>query len=159
MEKQNANLAIMNPNKVWVVQELDKLINEWEKWQKEVAQIKDYPYDSQTKTDVFADGEENMQKHEILQAKTLAFLNNNIKGHGFIIGFDGKHCDRTDLRLKHRVKHRLQQLKILQASLQYAQVPDSFWKKKGKELIDKIAGVAPEVAAKIATGMLKNPTS
>lgn len=159
MEKQNTNLTIMNPNKVWVVQELDKLINEWEKWQKEVAQIKDYPYDSQTQTDVFADGEENMQKHEILQAKTLTFLNNNIKGHGFIIGFDGERCDRTDLRLKHRVKHRLQQLKILQASLQYAQVPDSFWKKKGKELIDKIAGTAPEVAAKIATEMLKNPTS
>jgi len=54
-----------------------------------------------------------MNIHEIFQAKTLTFLNNNITGHGFIKGFDGKAGDRTDLRLKIRVKHRLHQLRIL----------------------------------------------
>jgi hypothetical protein len=58
-----------------------------------------------------------MQKHEVLQNRTLAFLNRNIKGHGVITGFDGSHCDRTDLRLKHRVKHRLQELRVLRACL------------------------------------------
>lgn len=126
-------------------------------WQKEVAQIQDHPYDPQTQTDVFADGEENMQKHEILQAKTLTFLNNNIRGHGFIKGFDGRACDRTDLHLPHRVKHRLHQLKILQTSLQYAEVPDSFWKKKGKELVDKVTNLPTDVATQVAAEWLKNP--
>lgn len=118
MEEQIINLAIKNPNKGWVGKELNKLIEEWVAWQKEVEQIEDHPYDPKTQTEVFVDGEENMQKHEILQAKTLTFLNNNIDGHGFIKGFDGNSCDRTDLRLKHRVKHRLQELYVLRACLE-----------------------------------------
>lgn len=157
MEEQLSNLAIKNPNKGWVVKELCKLIDEWVAWQKEVDQIQDHAYDPNTQLDVFADGEENMQEHEILQAKTLTFLNNNIEGHGFIKGFDGKGCDRTDLRLKHRVKHRLKQLEILQACLQYADVPDSFWKKKGKELVEKIANLPKDVAVQVASEWLKNP--
>jgi hypothetical protein len=157
MEEQITNLAITNPNKSWVVKELTKLIDEWVAWQKEVDQIQDHAYDPNTQLDVFADGEENMEKHEILQAKTLTFLNNNIEGHGFIKGFDGGSCDRTDLRLQHRVKHRLKQLKILQACLQYAEVPDSFWKKKGKELVEKIANLPADVAAQVASEWLKNP--
>ena len=81
-------LEIINSKKAWVVNELDGLISEWESWQLEVAQIKDHPYDTNTQSNVFADGEENMDKHEILQTKTLTFLNNNIRGHGFIVGFD-----------------------------------------------------------------------
>jgi len=104
-----------------------------------VEQIQDHPYDPNIQLDVFADGEENMQKHEVLQAKTLTFLNNNISGHGFIKGFDGSGCDRTDLRLKVRVKHRFHELRILQSCLKYAEVPDSLWKKKGKELVEKIS--------------------
>jgi len=157
MEEQIINLSIKNPNKGWVVKELNKLIEEWVAWRKEVEQIEDHPYDPQTQTEVLADGEDNMQKHEILQAKTLTFLNNNIDGHGFINGFEGRGCDRTDLRLKHRVKHRLQQLKILQASLQYAGVPESFWKKKGNELVEKIANLPADVAAQVASEWLKNP--
>ncbi len=85
MEKQITNLTIINPDKDWVVKELNKLIDEWEAWQKDVVQIQDHPYNRNTQTEVFADGEENMRKHEILQGKTLTFLNNNIRGHGFII--------------------------------------------------------------------------
>lgn len=92
MEHQIEKLEIINQNKNWVISELDSIVSEWEGWQKTVADIKDHPYDQNTQLDVFADGEENMEKHEILQAKTLTFLNNNIKGHGFISGFDGNSC-------------------------------------------------------------------
>lgn len=100
-----------------VLNRFDNLIAEWENWSKEVDQIVDQPYDRNAQSEVFADGQMMMQKHEILQNRTLAFLNRNIKGHGFITGFDESHCDRTDLRLKHRVKHRLQELRLLRACL------------------------------------------
>lgn len=157
MEKQITNLEITNPRRAWVVSELEKLVREWEVWQQEVAQIQDHPYDPNTHLEVFADGEENMQKHEILQAKTLTFLNNNIKGHGFITGFDGQKCDRTDLRLSYRVKHRLQQLRILRASLQYAWVPDALWVQKSKEIANKIVDAGAEAGAKIVLEYMKNP--
>ena len=112
--------AIINPNREWVIAELAKLRQEWALWAEDVARIVDRPFDPRTQSDVFADGEANMQRHEVLQAKTLTFLNNNIEGHGFIDGFDGTGCDRTDLRLKYRVKHRLSALEALQASLVYA---------------------------------------
>jgi len=101
-----------------IVRRVGDIIAEWEKWSSEVANIVDQPYDRNTQSEVFKDGEDMMHKHEILQMKTLAFLNKNIKSHGFINGFDGTHCDRTDLRLKHRVKHRLQELRVLHACLQ-----------------------------------------
>jgi hypothetical protein len=155
--EQVENLEFLNPNRPWVMKELDKLYKDWLIWEREVSEIVDQPYDRKTQSNVFADGEEMMQKHEILQAKTLTFLNNNIKGHGFIKGFDGKRCDRVDLRLKYRVKHRIQALRILIASLEYARVPESYWKQKGKELIDKIIDKAPDAAIDIATNYLKNP--
>ena len=61
-----------------------------------------------------------MLRHDVLQARTLTFLNNNIKGHGFIFGFRGGHVDRRDLRLKIRVKHRLRDLEVLSACLEWA---------------------------------------
>lgn len=157
METQNENLEILNPNKNWVIKELDNLIAEWGKWQTEVEQIQDHPYDLDTQTEVFADGEDNMEKHTILQAKTLTFLNNNIKGHGFIKGFDGTECDRTDPRLKIRVKHRLRQLRILQASLKYAWIPEAYLKRKAKELTDKVIEAGTDAGAKILLEYLKNP--
>ncbi len=157
--EQVENLEFLNPNKAWVVKELNKLYSEWEAWDQEVSNIVDQPYDKNTQSEVFADGEEMMQKQEILQGKTLTFLNNNIKGHGFIKGFDGTRCDRIDLRLKFRVKHRMQSLRILRASLEYAKVPESFWKEKAKELVDKIIDKSSEAAIEIASRYLKNPTS
>ncbi|MCK4829381.1 hypothetical protein KA005_77370 [bacterium] len=157
METQIEKLEIINPNKNWVISELNSLILEWEVWQNAVAEIQDRTYDKNMQTEVFADGEENMDKHEILQAKTLTFLNNNIKGHGFIIGFDGKGCDGTDLRLKIRVKHRLQQLRILQESLKYALVPEAYVVRKVKEITDKIIASGTEAGTRILLEYLKQP--
>jgi hypothetical protein len=152
-------LEITSTNTAWVVAELDALYAEWLEWQREVEKIVDQPYDRQTQSDVFADGEAMMHRHEVLQAKTLTFLNNNVRGHGFIRGFDGQRIDRTDLRLRIRVKHRMHQLDLLRASLQYAKVPESFWKQKGKELVDKIAKKTGDAAIDVAASYLKNPLS
>ncbi len=78
-------------------------------------------------------------------------------GHGFVKGFDGQGCDRTDLRLRHRVKHRLQNLRVLKASLEYARVPESYWREKGKELVDNIIDKGGDAAIGIAASYLKNP--
>ncbi len=148
-------LALTNPNKAWVFKELDALISEWRDWQKTVDEIKDHPYDHQTQSKVYADGEANLKTHRILQEKTLVFLDNNISGHGFIYGRDGTRIDRDDRRLKIRVKHRIDDLDQLRASLQYAKVPEGYWTSKAKEMLDKVAGKAPETALGIATSYLK----
>ena len=155
--KQVQNVEITNPNRSWVGSEFEKLYAEWVSWQAEVAQIIDQPYDRNTQSEVFADGEDNMRKHDVLQAKTLTFLNNNIKGHGFIDGFDGTHIDRTDLRLRIRVKHRMHQLDMLRASLEYAKVPEAFWKQKGKELVEILLKKSGDAAVDVAASYLKNP--
>ncbi len=151
------NLTITNPRKSWVVEELEALIKEWEDWQGFVATIEDHTYNKQTHSEVYADGEENMEKLSILQMKTITFLDNNTSGHWFIIGRNINGVDRTDLRLPIRVKHRLRDLREIHASLQYALLTDSFWKEKGKEMIDKIANKSPEAALEIVSSYLKNP--
>lgn len=150
-------LTISNPRKEWVINELGSLVEQWELWQKDVSGIEDHPYNTNTHSEVFADGEENMEKHSILQMKTITFLENHIAGHWFIDGRYERGCDRTDLRLNIRAKHRLKELREIHASLEYALLTDSFWKQKGKEVIDKIADKSPEVALKIVSGYLKNP--
>ncbi|WP_243384122.1 hypothetical protein [Geothrix alkalitolerans] len=155
--QQVVNLELTNPNQAWVVAELEKLYLEWSDWQQQVLQIVDQPFDRNTHSEVYADGEGMMLKHEILQAKTLTFLNNNVKGHGFICGFDGRHIDRTDLRLSIRVKHRLAELEILKACLQYAKVPDAYWKQKGKEMVEHLAKKSGDAAIDAAASYLKNP--
>lgn len=157
--KQTQHIEIVNSNHAWVVAEFEKLYMQWVAWQAVVALIADHPYDRNTQSDVFADGEDNMRKHDILQAKTLTFLNNNVRGHGFIDGFDGQQIDRTDLRLRIRVKHRMHQLDILRASLEYAKVPEAFWKQKGKELVEKITKKTGDAAIDVAASYLKNPMS
>ena len=96
-----SKLTISNPRSDWVAKELTSIIKEWESWQEDVANIEDHAYDPNTQLDVFLDGEENMEKHSILQMKTITFLDNNVINHWFI---KGRGCDRTDLRLKVRVK-------------------------------------------------------
>jgi len=154
---QLENIEITNPNHAWVVSELEKLYSEWLAWQGHVEQIVDHPYDRNTQSEAFADGEVNLRKHEVLQIKTLTFLNNNIKGHGFIKGFDGHRIDRTDARLRVRVKHRVHDLEMLRASLQYAKVPDAFWKQKGKELVEKVLKKGGDAAVEVAASYLRNP--
>lgn len=150
-------LTITNPRKGWVIEELKNLVDEWKEWQKEVSTIEDHPYNKQTHSEVFADGEKNMERHSILQMKTITFLDNYTSGHWFIKGRDSNGCDRTDLRLNLRVKHRLRDLREIQGSLQYALLTDSYWKQKAKEMIDKIADKSPEVALEIVASYLKNP--
>ncbi len=155
--EQLENIEILNPNQAWVVAEFEKIYAEWAAWQKQVEAIVDQPYDKNLASEVFADGKEMMLKHEVLQAKTLTFLNNNIRGHGFIRGFDGRHIDRSDLRLKIRVEHRMRDLEILRACLQYAKVPEAFWKQKGKELVEKLVKKSGDAAIDVAASYLKNP--
>jgi len=155
--KQIEPLAITNPNREWVLAVFQRLLAEWRAWAAEVEKIIDQPYDRNTQLDVYADGEDNMHRHEILQAKTLTFLNNNIKGHGFITGFAGDRIDATTQRLKFRVRHRLRDLEVLEASLPYAKVPEAFWKQKGKELVERISKKSTDAAIDIAASYLKNP--
>jgi hypothetical protein len=53
------------------------------------------------------------------------------------------------------VKHRIDDLDELHACLPYAKVPDGYWKAKAKEMLSKVAGKAPEVAAQIAEKYLQ----
>ena len=85
MNEKRIPLEFTNPNRGWVVGELDKLWAEWLTWEKTVATIVDQPYDRNTHSSVFADGEENIETHAILQNKTLTFLENNLAGHGLIL--------------------------------------------------------------------------
>jgi hypothetical protein len=99
-EPLRLTLALTNPNKKWIVKELDALIEEWRAWEHEIRKI---PVSSRNRMDpkpddILTDGEENIQKHHMLQENTLVFLDDNIKGHGFIYGRDGTKIDRTDLR-------------------------------------------------------------
>jgi hypothetical protein len=50
-------LAFTNPNnKARVIKKLDALLGEWRSWEKEVAEIRDHPYNRMIQTDVYADG-------------------------------------------------------------------------------------------------------
>ena len=152
-----SNLTITNPRKNWVAEELAKLIKEWEEWQMVVSKIEDQPYDKKRQTEVYADGEENMEMHSVLQMKTITFLDNHTSGHWFIKGHEGGGCDRKDCRLSIRVKHRLRDLREISSSLQYALQTDSYWKKIAKEMVEKTADKSPEIALDIIAGYLKNP--
>ena len=156
-EPKRLTLALTNPNKRWVVKELDALMEEWRAWQKEVSKIPVQPRNrlDPRPDDVLADGEKNIQKHNVLQEKTLAFLDNNVAGHGFIYGRDGSRIDRTDLRLDIRVKHRVNDLEVLSACIQYAKVPDAYWKVTAREMLERVAGKAPEAAVEIAAKYLQ----
>ena len=159
-EPKRETLALINPNKKWVVKELDGLIEEWHAWKKEVGKIPVEPRDHNDPRpdNVLADGEENIQRHHVLQEKTLAFSDNNVEGHGFIYGRDGTKIERTDLRLDIRVKHRVNDLEVLRACVQYAKVPEAYWKATAKEMLEKVAGKAPELATDIAAKYLQGIT-
>ena len=154
---EQKKLRITNPRHDWVRDEFKKLLAEWEAWEKEVDQIEDHPIPEGLASDVFKDGKANIRKHQILQEKTRTFLDNNVEGHNFILGFDGNHIDRTDLRLKLRVEHRLDELCVLDAALTYAILPEGYWTTKAKEVMDQLADKAPEQALNILGSYLENP--
>jgi hypothetical protein len=159
-EPKRQTLALTNPNAKWIVKELDRLIEEWRAWQTEVNKIPVEPRNPYLpKPDnVLSDEEKNIQRHHILQEKTLVFLDNNMQGHGFIYGRDGTKIDRTDLRLDIRVKHRVNDLQVLRACVQYAKVPEAYWKATAKEMLEKVAGKGPELATDIAAKYLQGIT-
>ena len=156
--KKREPLAFKNPNRAWVMAELKKLYKEWEEWAEYVPTIEDHPYDRNTHSEIFADGVENLDKNDILREKTLTFLDNNIQGHNFMLSNEYEEpFERNDLRLAIRVPHRIKDLKVLLACLEYALVPDGFWKEQGISLLEKIKDKAPETALKIAESYLRNP--
>ena len=147
---QPSTLALKTRRKRRIIKELDAFISQWRSWEKDVAQIKDHPYDRMMQSSVYLDGEENMKRHTILQERTLAFLNKNIVGHGFICGQQSENVDRMDLRLNVRVKHRLHDLDVLRARIEYAEVPRRFEKtaKTLSNIGNKLLGIIPDCLAK-----------
>jgi len=152
-------LAIVNTNKAWCVKEVDKLLDDWRSWDQFVQNLADSPdFNPSTSTEAIKDGWDNLKKHEILREKTLVFLRNNFTGHEFILEKWPNHPhENVTSRLRKRVPGWIHRLEMLQATLEYARVPDGFWKEKGKELVTAIAKKAPEKAAEIAAAYLKNP--
>jgi hypothetical protein len=151
--------AIENPNKAWVVKELDILRKEWDDWKLFADALGDSPeYDPQTCTEVIKDGWANISKHEILREKTLVFIGNNFSGYDFIFANwpSHPHEDNTS-RLRTKIPAWIHRLETLSACAEYARVPDGFWKSKGKELVEKIIEVGPEKGAELASSWLKNP--
>ena len=144
-------VVLRTRNKKRILIELDSFIAEWRSWEREVSQITDHPYNRMTQTGVFADGEDNMKRHTLLQERTFGFLNKNIIGHGFVYGQHGENVDRTDLRLNIRVKHRLNDLDILRTRIDYAEMPK--WMEHTREVLsnigNKLLGIFPEIVAKV----------
>jgi hypothetical protein len=161
-QPQRQTLSFIKPDTARIVKQLDDLIGEWRAWEKEVDKLPEHHFNPlyPIHFNVLEDGEENLKSHRILQEKTLVFLENNIVGHGFICGRDGSKIDRTDLPLKIRVKHRIDDLDELRACLQYANVPETYWKAKAKEMLAKTVGKAPDIATDIAAkNLTPSPTA
>ena len=147
---QPQTVVLKTPRKKRIIKELDAFISQWRSWEKEVAQITDHPYDRMTHSSVYIYGEDNMNHHNILQERTLAFLNKNVAGHGFIYGQHGENVDRTDLRLKIRVKHRLNDLDVLRARIDYAEVPKRLdtVRQVSSNVGNKLLGIVPDFLVK-----------
>ena len=152
--------SITNSNKGWVVQELDKLRDEWARWL-EVAQNlgESSDYDPRTHTESIKDGFVNRRRHYVLREKTLVFIGNNFSGYEFLFMKwpPYPHEDCTS-RLANIIPSWIHRLETLSSSIEYARVPEGFWKEKGKQLVDEVVKAAPEKAAEIAASYLKNPT-
>jgi hypothetical protein len=152
--------ALINPNKGWVVKELDKLRREWADWLETSQGLGVSPdFNPLTCSEAIMDGRENRRKHEILREKTLVFIGNNFSGYGFL--FEGwpphPHEDNTG-RLAKIVPGWIHRLETLAACIEYARVPDGFWTEQGKNLVSKIAEVGPDKAAEVAEKFLRNPS-
>jgi len=156
-DRRRETLSFIKPDTARVFKQLDDLLGEWRAWQKDVDKLPEHPDNrlDPKPFNILADGEDNIKKHRILQERTLVFLENNIAGHGFICGRDGSKIDRIDLPLKIRVKHRMDDLDELRACLQYANVPETYWKAKAKEMLAKTVGKAPDIAIEIAAKYLQ----
>jgi len=156
-----AILSITNPNKGWVVKELDRLRQEWAEWLEAAQNMGDSPdYDPQTCTEAIKDGFTNRRNHDTLREKTLVFIGNNFSGYDFLFENwpNHPHEDNTS-RLAIIIPGWIHRLDTLNSCIEYARVPDGFWTSKGKQLVDEIVKAAPDKAVDIAVSYLKNPTS
>lgn len=153
------NFSIINPNKVWVSDQIDKLIKEWNDWNSYCQKLEvSSEYEPNTCTEAIKDGRVNIKKHEILREKTLVLLRNHFSGAEFILQKwpSHPHEDITS-RLKNKIPEWIHRLEILKASMDYVQVPDGYWKQRGKEIIEMISKGGTEKALEIISTALKNP--
>jgi hypothetical protein len=151
--------AISNPNKAWVVNELDKLRREWSDWLEVAKGLGDSPdFNPNTCTEAIKDGWDNIRKHDVLKERTLVFIGNNFTGYGFVFANwpTPPHEDVTS-RIRKRVPGWMHRLEVLSSCIEYARVPDGFWMSKGKQLVDEVIKATPEKAIAIAASYLKNP--
>jgi hypothetical protein len=156
-----AIFSITNPNKGWVFKELETLRVEWVKWLETAQNMDESPdYDPQTCTEAIKDGFTNRRKHDTLRDKTLVFIGNNFSGYDFLFANwpDSPHEDNTS-RLAVIIPGWVHRLDTLSSCIEYARVPDGYWKSKGKQLVDEIVKATPDKATDIAASYLKNPTS
>ena len=151
--------AITNPNKTWVCEEIDKLLQEWVEWYEHCQNLKDSPdYDPQTCSEAIKDGFDNRRKHAVLREKTLVFMRNHFSGAEFVLANWSSHPHESNTsRLKDIIPGWLHRLEILKESMDYVRVPDGFWKAQGKELLETLSKSSVENAIEVATSYLKNP--
>ena len=152
-------LAITNPNKGWVVSELDKLRKEWATWLTVARNLPESTdYKPNTCTEAIKDGFANRKNHEILRERTLVFIGNNFLGYAFLFENWPRHPheDNTS-RLAVTIPGWIHRLETLSACIEYARVTDGYLKSKAKQLVDEIVKATPEKAAEIAVSYLKNP--
>jgi hypothetical protein len=160
MEKMEPRevLALTNPNRGWVVNELDQLLCEWRSWLETARHLPDSPdYNPQTCSEAIKDGFANRRKHAVLRDKTLVFIGNNFSGYAFLFENWRPYPHESNIhRLVDIVPGWIQRLETLSACIDYARVPDGYWKTKGKELVGAVMK-APDKAVDIAASYLKNP--
>jgi hypothetical protein len=144
--------AITNANKAWVVSALDKLRQEWVAWLKFTQGLGiSSEFNPQTCTEAIMDGLENRQKHDVLREKTLVFIANNFSGYEFLFeSWPTYPHESNTSRLRAIIPGWINRLDILNACIDYAHVPDGFWKEQAKKLVSKIAEVGPEKATEVA---------
>jgi hypothetical protein len=151
--------SLVNPNKAWIVKEADALRREWVASLETSRKLGISPdFDPTTCSEAIKDGRENRRKHELLRERTLVFIANNFSGYSFL--FENwpsyPHEDNAS-RLAKIIPIWIHRLDTLIACIEYARVPDGFWKEQGKKLVSKVAEVGPEKAAEVAENFLRNP--
>lgn len=158
-EKPFPILSITNPNKAWVCEQIDALIQEWSDWNEFCQSIEDSPdFDPQTCTEAIRDGYENIRKHEVLREKTLVFLRNHFSGSEFVLENWKQHPHEDNCsRLNHKVPYWIHRIEIIKASMDYVLVPEGYWKEQGKEFLSALSKSTAEGAVDVAASFLKNP--
>jgi hypothetical protein len=154
-------LSFTNPNRAYVVAELDSLRDEWVTWQREAESWGDSEDFRPGETDVaLKDGWENIRKHGVLREKTLTFIGNNFTGYGFLFEDWPRPPHEYNLgRRREAIPGWIHRLDKLAACIEYARAPDGYFKAKAKQLTDKMIEVGPERAVDFIAAALRNPSA